>query len=174
MQAPTRCAAYNSPAASSAGMPIAAAPQSPTRQARAFPSSVSFIRSWPATRPGVIATRYWARRYAESSNTPRSDHCRRTLPHRRRFASTHAARQDCSAGGCADSGGQTRSSTRRRMRRSPNRTSYAGRTHPAERCFLIEPAITAADTRNPATAARRCARRRPRLRRRSPATDPSG
>src|SRR5581483_6316588 len=39
-----------------------------------------------------------------------------------------------------------------------------GRTRPAERRFLIELAIRAADKRNPATAARRCARRRPRRR----------
>ena len=76
-----------------------------TPLARASRSSAWFIASWTMRPTAVPATRCSVRRYAASSNALLSGRSRRTRPVRRPSGFSPAARQNCSAGGCAGSVG---------------------------------------------------------------------
>jgi hypothetical protein len=124
-----RC--LRSPTRSCAGTPIAVGPRSPTPPpGRASRSSAWFIASW-TTRPTVVpGTRCSVRRSAASTNALPSGRSRRTRPVRRRSGFSPAARQGCSAGGCAGSAGRRRSSTIERRLLGPCRACSRGASAP--------------------------------------------
>ena len=116
------CDACASPARSCAGTANVAGRRSPTLpRGRASLSSAWCIASWTTRPTADPGTRCSVRRSAGSSNAPPSGRCRRTRRLRRPSGFSPAARQHCSAGGCAGSAGPRRSSTTAPRLRAPCR-----------------------------------------------------
>jgi Family of unknown function (DUF6151) len=86
-----------------------------------FPVIGVVIPSWTARPTVVPGTSCSVRRSAASTNAPPSGGSRRTRPVPRHSAFSPAARQGCSAGGCAGSAGRRRSSTIGQRLRAPCR-----------------------------------------------------